>query len=188
MLGEADYSEFSIRKLAQRANVSRATLYNLYGSRDKLAVAAVQNSLREIADLVAAHNPEPGIDTLLTSSRIAAEQTLAYPHYWRVMARVLLNAEPEDDIVEALYGPQRLTSADQIEIARQAGQLRSDLDTVLFAQHLNAQAWGVTLSWFMGRFSDEQLVRERMRATISALMSVATGPVRKDLKAKLLCL
>lgn len=188
MLEEADYREFSIRELAQRAGVSRATLYNLYGSRDKLAVAAVQNSLREIADLVAAQNPEPGIDTLLTSSRIAAEQTLAYPHYWRLMARVLLNANPDDEIVEALYGPQRLTSVDQIELARQAGQLRPDLDTVLFAQHLNAQAWGVTLSWFMGRFTDEQLVRERMRSTISALVSVATGPAKKNLKAQLLCL
>jgi len=185
MLNESGYSGFSMRKLADRACVSRSTLYNLYGSRDTLAVAAVQKSQQEIAERVADLNPDEGVDRLLTASRIGGEQMAAYPHYTQAMARALLNAEPDDQLVEVLFGPHRPPATRQIEIAQEKGQIADHVDPTLFAQHLNGQAWGVTLNWLMGRFTDQQLVTEQLRSLIVALLAIAKGPTKQKLRKRL---
>jgi AcrR family transcriptional regulator len=184
MLDEG-HEALSMRKLAERVGVSRTTLYNLYGSKDMLTLAAVRNSIREIGARVRSVNPEEGIDMLLTTSRIAAEQMHAYPNYTQAMARALLNAQPDDPLVDVLFGPERPGSTRQIEIAQQKGQIDQDLDPKLLAQHLNGQAWGVTLNWLMGRFDNEQLERERRRASLTTLVGVAKGATRRRLKDEL---
>lgn len=187
MLDEG-YEVLSMPKLAARAGVSRTTLYNLYGSRDLLALAAVQNSIAEIAEQIQAADPDDGIDMLLTSSRIAAEQMAAFPNYTKAMARALFSAKPDDPLVDVLFGPKRPGSTAQVEIAQQKGQIDADLDPVVFAQHLAGQAWGVTFNWMMGRFDTEHLVQERQRAMLTMLLGVATGPAKRRLKAELAAL
>lgn len=185
MLDEAGYSKFSMRKLAERAAVSRTTLYNLYGSRDILAIAAVEKSIREIRQRVDELDPEDGVERMVISARIGREQQLAYPNYTRAMARVLLNAEPDDELVPVLFGPHRPAATAQIEIAQRKGQISPKVNATLLAQHLNGQTWGVTLNWLMGRFSDEQLVTEGLRSILSGLIAVAIGPTKRMLKRKL---
>ena len=184
MLDEG-FEVLSMPQLAKRAAVSRTTLYNLYGSRDNLAVAAVQKSIEEIAQRIQQANPTDGVDRLLVSNRIAAQQMAAYPNYTKAMARALFNAKPDDPLVPVLFGSERPGTTRQVEIAQQKGQIDPDVDPLLFAQHLAGQGWGVTLNWLMGRFSDEQLERERMRATLTMLVAVAVRDTRERLKAEL---
>ena len=48
MLADEGYAKTTIRGLAERANVAPGTLYNLYGGKDALIIAAVDELLQTI--------------------------------------------------------------------------------------------------------------------------------------------
>jgi AcrR family transcriptional regulator len=59
------YEALNIRDLAAASGVALKTLYNLYGSKDELLLAAVADLLSDVQNLEPVAGAEPGIPRLL---------------------------------------------------------------------------------------------------------------------------
>ena len=188
MLEEEGYAGMTIRSLARRAGVAQGTLYNLYGGKDDLVLAAVDDLGVELTGAGAVESADEGIDAILAFSIIVGEQLQATPRYADAMTRILFHVQPEDPLVDVLFSRSFPFLCAQLEAARQNGDLRSDIDTELVARHLVGQTWGVVMLWMMGMIPLADSTREQQRSELMTLIGVATEKGRQRLEAQLAAL
>ena len=185
MLEEVGYAGMTIRGLATRAGVAQGTLYNLYGGKDGLVLAAVDELLAELAGAAAEASDSEGLEAIFTMSEIIGAQVRATPKYADAMTRILFHVQPDDPLVDVLFARSYPFLHAQLEIAQYRGDLRPEIDTELVARHLVGQAWGVVMLWMMGMIPLADNARERQRSEIMTLIGVATDECRKRLEARL---
>ena len=185
MLEEVGYEGMTIRGLAKRAGVAQGTLYNLYGGKDALVLAAVDDLLSQLTGTAAREAPSEGIDAIFAMSGIIGAQIEATPGYADAMTRILFHVGQDDPLVDVLFARSYPFLKSQLEVARKNGEVRPDIDTGLVARHLVGQQWGVVLLWMMGMIPLEDNGRERRRSELMTLIGIATDSGRKRLEAML---
>ena len=185
MLEEVGYEGMTIRGLAKRAGVAQGTLYNLYGGKDALVLAAVDDLLSQLTGAAAREAPSEGIDAIFAMSGIIGAQVEATPGYADAMTRILFHVGQDDPLVDLLFARSYPFLKSQLEVARKNGEVRPDIDTGLVARHLVGQQWGVVLLWMMGMIPLEDNGRERRRSELMTLIGIATDSGRKRLEAML---
>ena len=185
MLEEVGYDGMTIRGLAKRAGVAQGTLYNLYGGKDALVLAAVDDLLSQLSGTAVEEAPSGGLEAIFARSRLVGAQIEATPGYADAMTRILFHVGPSDPLVEVLFAGSYPFLKSQLDAARKNGEVRPDVDTELVARHLVGQQWGVVLLWMMGMIPVEDNGRERQRSEIMTLIGIATDATRKRLEARL---
>ena len=185
MLEEVGYEGMTIRGLAKRAGVAQGTLYNLYGGKDALVLAAVDDLLSQLASTAVEEAPSAGIEAIFARSRLTGAQIEATPGYADAMTRILFHVGKNDPLVDVLFAGSYPFLKAQLEAARNNGEVRPEVDIDLVARHLVGQQWGVVLLWMMGMIPLEHNGRERQRSEIMTLMGIATDATRRRLEARL---
>ena len=185
MLAEVGYEGMTIRGLAKRAGVAQGTLYNLYGGKDTLVVAAVGDLLSQLTGSTMEEASGEGLEAIFARSRLVGSQIEATPGYAKAMTRILFRVGPGDPLVNVLFAGSLPFLKAQLEAARKNGEVRPDTDTELVARHLVGQQWGVVLLWIMGMIPLADNGRERQRSELMTLIAIATGETRKRLEARL---
>ena len=188
MLEEVGYEGMTIRGLAKRAGVAQGTLYNLYGGKDALVLAAVDDLLSQLAPTATEEAVSEGFDAIFAFSRIIGGQIEATPGYADAMTRILFHVGSDDPLVDVLFARSYPFFKAQLEIAYRKGDVRREIDIDLVARHLVGQQWGVVLLWMMGMIELKDNGRERQRGELMTLMGIATDSARKRLEAKLAAL
>ncbi len=154
------YEGVNMRDLAIAANVSTATLYNLYNSKDELILAAVQDLLQNIRESLRYH--PPGLSHLMARFEFIADVIVDNPRYADAMGRMLFAAEPSAPIVGKLITESRDQIIVDLETMRAEKDLISSVDLEKLARDLTANSWASILMLMKGfialhNFRDEYL-------------------------------
>lgn len=182
MLSESGYSGTTMRTLAERAGVVPATLYNLYGGKDELLLAALDDLLAQLSVEALASNPTPGVDAILGLVVASGRQSEQTPGYTEALARSLFNLKRDDPAVDALYARARPFFLEHMKIAQSEGQLEPGTNIDVISDHLVGQGWSVIWSWLMGLVAQQDLAREYERSYLMTLISVTTGDTNQRLR------
>ncbi len=185
MLSELGYAGMTMRALAGEADVSAATLYNLYNSKDDLILAACQDLLDDLAQRTALQIEREGIDAILVISRESSRQIVATPEYADAMTRGLFNVAKDHRLVEVLYRAAVPTYAHHLNMAREQSQLAHGTDVDQLARQLVGQDWGIVMNWMMGLVSTAELEAARARGLLMLLVGTTRGTVRRRLEQAL---
>jgi AcrR family transcriptional regulator len=185
MLSDVGYSGMTMRGLAENACVAPATLYNLYGGKDELIIAAVEDLLKVLGARAAESGEGEGIGALLATARVTGAQIQATPKYAEAMTRALFKVERDHPLVDVLFARGHPHVAAQLEIAQRKGEILPDVDTDMVARHLTGQGWSTMMLWMMGMLPIDKLVVERERNVIMTLIGITRGSARKGLEARL---
>ncbi len=185
MLDEMGYDGMTIRALAKRAGVAQGTLYNIYGGKDGLVLAAVDDLMTKLTGGAEREQSTQGVDGIFALSRIVGAQIEATPRYADAMTRILFHVGPNDPLADVLFARTLPFVRTQLEIAQRDGDVRPDIDTNLVARHLVGQQWGVVLLWMMGMIPLSENGKERQRSEIMTLLGIATEAARPRLEARL---
>lgn len=188
MLSELGYSGTTMRGLADRAGVVPATLYNLYGGKDELLLAALDDLLAQLSVEALANNPRPGVDAIIGLAVVSgqkAEQTLRYTE---ALARSLFNLKRDDPAVHVLYARARPFFLEHMNIAQAEGQLEDATDIKAICNHLVGQGWSVIWSCLMGLTPQSNLCLEYERSYLMTLISVTKGETNARLRQRFLAL
>lgn len=184
MLSELGYSRTTMRNLAERAGVVPATLYNLYGGKDELFLAALDSLLDELRVEALASNPQPGVDAILSLVASSGRTSGASPGYAEALARSLFNLKRDDPAVDALYARARPFFLEHMKKAQSQGQLVPGVEIEIISDHLVGQGWSVIWSWLMGLTERANLAREYERSYLMTLISVTTGETNARLRSR----
>jgi TetR/AcrR family transcriptional regulator, cholesterol catabolism regulator len=179
-LTEKGYEGVTMEALALRAGVVKKTLYNLYGSKDALLIAA-------ISEVIAAYRgpaggAERGIPAMIASRVAASRQIAATPEYADAMARALGQAGPGHPLVRVLLQDAVADCVLHLEAARADRELVPDVDIAEVAEQLISQVWGLILLWQKGLVPLCEFERRAVRGLLIPLLAVTRGARRRMLQ------
>ena len=185
ILSDLGYDGLTMRGLAHQAGVATSTLYTLYGNKDDLLLAAVDDLLIELAETTGATHKE-GIEAILHLNQVSTTQIQETPQYAQAMTRSLLRTGADSRLVEVLFASSYPFVLQHLEVAKDRREIRDETDVVGIAKLLVGQQWGTVLLWMMGMLTLEQLGPESKRAQVMILTNIARPACGKRLRKLLL--
>ena len=178
------YDALTMQQLAKAGDVSTKTLYNLFGSKDELLLAAVADLLGNLEQHPSMQAAGAGVPALLAFTELVGEQILETPRYAEVMARALFHAEQGHRLIEILLGNTVRVAENALVDARSHGQVDPELDVGGCARVLAAHQWGVVLLWAKGLIPLEEYRRLARNSQICSLLPICRGDTLQRLQAQ----
>ncbi len=169
LLTEQGFDCVTMNAVAERAGVVKKTLYNTFGSKDELLLAAIGEVIADYRDL--SPSIAPGFASIRASRLAAIDQVLTNPAYARAMTISLMQADNDHPLVAMLMRDAvRFTRA---QLAAETTLLATDTDTDALAKQIVAQSWGMIVLLTKGIVEPEQF-RSQSMAGLDHLLKTAS--------------
>lgn len=187
LIRETGDTDLSMRMLAQRAEVSLSTPYNLFGSKRAVVLAVLEDE-RDFVKRFRRLKTSNSIQRIFAAHELAFSYYTQDPEFYRTLWRALLSTTSEDDM--GLATPERLAQTraiwrDMVIAAAKDGYLRDDQPVDLILQAMAHITGGALLSWAMGSQSTEHLTPSVGLGYAFCLAGTATDTGRDLLKTSI---
>lgn len=177
-------TDFSMRRLAEVAEISPATPYNLFGSKEALLYALLARSLDEIAATGLAFDSHDPLDRALEAAEKAAGMFVGDPDYMRPLYRYLLGVP--DGVHRPRFIARSLAYWRKCFAVDEAGGLFDgdfDIDSLVYA--LMAHFMGVLEFWIQDDVDAEGFRQRVTSGTVLLLLPFASEAARARLRKRL---
>lgn len=175
----------TMQSIAQSSETSLKTLYNLYGSRDLLLLAAASELLDDLEGSVEVQNSEPGIPRLLAFTQGVMRGFEYTPEYARVIVSILLRAEKDHPNANTQLRRVQRFAYEALCTAQEQGELQKGLDLEELSCLICANQWGITLLWEKGLMRLEQLEMQTNLSHYLTLTPLCRGKRKQMMNAVL---
>ncbi len=177
-------TDFSMRSLAEAAEVSPATPYNLFTSKDGLLYALLSRSLDEITLRGLAFRSNDALERVLEAAVQAADIFLHDPDFMRPLYQFLLG------VADPVHRPKFITRSldywrSALEAARAERLLTSDFDPDVLAYTHMAHFMGVLEFWIHDDIDAAGFKARVIYDTILLLLPLADDTRRPRLMRRL---
>ena len=180
ILREAGHQGLSIRTLAERANVTTPTIYNLVGSKQEILLALSDETIRE---LELAHHVSTTVDPIEKAEEVINGTVAIYrsdEDYTRQL-HLGLEAESLDDFDKTLRHRGRKVAIDDCKRALDLGYLRGEVDSELLGNRFASGFQQAQRAWLRGEFDLEGMRKEALISCFIILAADAKPKFHKRL-------
>lgn len=185
LLQETGAADLSMRTLAERAGVSPATPYNLFGSKRAILVSVLED-IRGFGKFFATSARLPPFERILNAVALAVGYYEHDPAFYRVLWRTILGSDAGEDR-SAIFNAKRDAFWTQLlQDAADAGLLRPGIQVAGLRRALDAAFRGTMLDWASGELPTEALQPGIGLAYVLILRGAASAPGLRLLDAPLL--
>lgn len=168
----------SMRRLAQEADVSVRTIYNLFGDKDGLVEALVRDSFDAMAAAVGELDADDPIDRIWQAVALSVEVNCRY------VPRAVVAAVVTDVTLQRALSttwPGLEVTLDALRAATRSQALRDDLTAETLLEHAGAVFLHLLWQWSQGEIDEPALTAGALHAFDVSLLAVATPRVRARL-------
>lgn len=184
LLREVGMDGISIKLVAERAEVSAATVYNLFGTKNAILKQVLDLDLEQFEARVARLKSKDALQRIFDAVHVAARLYEDDPGFYRatMMVRPVSGAP---DVYAARRDPRLAFWRGMIEAAVAEGHLRRDVNDEVLGTLLNHITAGVLADWIAHVISVRQLEREICFGFAVALRAFSTGPASAVLDGRI---
>ncbi len=178
------YAGLTMRELAKVAHVSVPTLYNLFGSKDAIVIAELEESARTIAARMptgGASFHERGRAGFEAGMQLIEES----PALYRAAMRMFLTSPEMTPIRQRVEEGFVAIMAGNLAAAKAAGQLAAWAQPMIVARHLFAGYLATFLAWGMGELDHAGFRAAALSSMCHLLIGVARGEFAREIEADL---
>lgn len=166
----------SMRMIAGRAGVSIATAYNLFGSKQAVVLAVLEDR-RNFEEKFAELKTENPVDLVFAGHELAVSFYAQDPEFYRPLWRALLDTSGKNE--GELVSPERQAETREasraiLAKAQREGYLNKEESVDWLERSLSHCAVGSTLSWAAGTLPTEALLPSAGLAYAYILSAAAT--------------
>jgi AcrR family transcriptional regulator len=174
LLRETGVEELSMRAVADRADVSLSTVYNLFESKQAVLARVFDRDLADFEQLVAAAPSPDVLARMFDALDIAADLYQADPAFYRATMWRRPGESSELGLRATLRAPRIRFWRGMVAAAAQEGWLRRGSDPEVVGALLIQIFGGVLADWIAGEISIETLRRELKLGFAVTLLAFAT--------------
>jgi len=168
----------SMRTIAAESGTTEKTLYNVYGSKNRLIATAARERSAKLFEAAVGAAPEGGWPMLRTFARMAAELTLADPPMARALATVLLE-HSELVGLESVYEGRVALALEQMA---EAGDLDPNYPHALLIRLIRLGVTAAVLFWSKDELSDGELEPYISTRIVETLLPYVPASRQKPLR------
>ncbi len=176
--------KLTMRHLAEEAEVSLRTPYNLFGSKTEILISLMDEVAWGFGDITGGSSSRPVLERLLQlidrMERVyASDETFYRDIYWAIMS----SDQPDSRIrnTERLIALSQAAIADAIA----ANELDEAVDAEDFGRHLMIQLLAVLGMWASGYFDNKDSARQIKLGWCASLLAHATRKSKPFLQERL---
>jgi AcrR family transcriptional regulator len=172
----------TMRRLAERAEVSLRTPYNLFGSKTDVLIALLNEAQLQLAPLGDAAGPGSALDQLLGAlTRIEAFFASDEEYYRGIYHAIMTSDHPE----ARKAGVARAITTAQWLMARavERRELAAQTDSAALGRHLAIQLLAVLGMWGSGFFPNRESIAQVRRGWLAELLQHCSKDMRPSLAA-----
>jgi len=182
LLRESGFDAVSMLRIAERASVSPATVYNLFQTKAAVLRQVFDRDLSQFERLVEMAPASDGLDRIFKAVDIAVTLYRDDPGFYRAMAQGVRGGEtPRSAFSEPRIGFWRR----MVAAARAQGPLVPRADERLLGVTLTQIMRGAFAEWAAGVISAKRLALEANYGFALALLVYAAGDAATDLTERL---
>jgi len=170
-----------IADVAERADVSVATIYNLIGTRDRLLIALLDDVAEQVRTRLGQGSARSGVDACLHVIATACGTVLDDADMVRAILANVGNAAPDQWLADGLESSIRRS----VDAAIAGGELGVELSSVAVANGIQLGFRGALISWVFGLLPDERLTASAEYMTLHVLANAATPGIRPEIDQRL---
>lgn len=182
LLRETGIDALSVAQIAEKAKVSPATVYNLFGTKSAILQQVFDRDLRDYERLVERARARDALDRIFKAVAIAASVYGADPDFYRAMAH---GGRRGDNLYSSVSELRIGFWQRAVARARTDGQLRADANDALLGVALSQIMRGAFYEWAAESISAERLAQEVAYGFVLALINHATEHAAAALRAEL---
>lgn len=187
LIRETGDTDLSMRMIAQRAEVSLATPYNLFGSKHAVVLAVFEDE-RDFVVRFSKLKASNAIDRIFDAHTLATGYFTEDPGFYRPLWRALLDTQGGDST--GLATPERLERNRAgwralIEDAQAEGLLDRSVSSDMLERTLSTMANGAMLSWVMGMLATTELLPSTALGYAFVMRGAATPAGARILQEKI---
>ncbi len=176
-----------MRLIASRAEVSIATAYNLFGSKQAVVLAVLEDK-QTFAERLASVKAQNPIDMVFVAHELAVSYYTQDPEFYRPLWRALLDSSGKSDM--SIVPPERQaeTRAAWRSVLMQAqneGYLDKEESIEWLERSLTHSATGAMLSWATEALPTEALLPSAGLGYAYILSAAATAKGKTTLKQRI---
>ena len=178
-LSDNGYERLNMRDLAVAAGVSPTTLYNQFENKDTLVLAALSDMLQHI-DWDVSATESRGIARVLARAEAVTTQMNLHPAYAEAMILMLINASPEDLIVQILLNSALGETGTRIDEMLELGEIEPDTNREGLLRRLATGGWAAILLWQKKIIPAENLGSQYRENLLASMWPVLTPNARES--------
>lgn len=187
LIRETGDTDLSMRMIAQRAEVSLATPYNLFGSKHAVVLAVFEDE-RDFVVRFSKLKASNAIERIFDAHTLATGYFTDDPDFYRPLWRALLGSQDGDST--GLATPERLERNRAgwralLEHAQVEGLMDRSVSSDVLERSLSTMANGAMLSWVMGMLATSELLPTTALGYALMLRGAATPAGAKILQTKI---
>jgi AcrR family transcriptional regulator len=183
LLREVGADELSVKMIADRADVSAATIYNLFGAKGAVLEKVYARDFEAFVAKVAAAEPAPALDLMFESIRIAADLYRSDPAFYRGMS--IGNPRAERDLVISVQAPRAAFWQALLARAVKERDLGADTRIDLVSTAMMQLGGGAFGAWVADLISVDEMARQTCYGMARLLLGVARPAGRARLQARI---
>ena len=183
LLREVGVDDLSVKMIADRADLSPATVYNLFGAKGAVLSRVYERDFDGFVAKVAAAGSPSALDEIFDSVRITADLYRSDPSFYRGIT--IRNPRAERELVISVHSPREAFWRDLLARAVREGDLahgaRTDLASMVMLQ-MSGGAFGY---WCADLITLEEMELQTSYAFALLLMGLARPSGRTKLQARI---
>ncbi len=172
-----------MRAIAAASHVTEKTLYNIFGSKDRLIATAAQHRSAEVFEAAAHALSAGGVAYLLEFARRVADVTLEAPEMARVLAQVLLDYSE----LVGLQDVYAIHVGNAFDRMREDGIVADGASRESFIRLMRLGIVSTVLFWAHNEVADEELAAhlelQVCRCLLSILRARSMNPILRRIGA-----
>ena len=185
LLRTDDLASLTTERVAERAEVSPATVYNLVGPREQLLVALMDRVIDQLVTTVAELDPA-ATDDPLAAARLIVERSVevfvAESDVYRQVVGAVGDLTASSSYLA--HDPAQLQVA-AMRDAQRDGIIRADLDPAALGRQIYLTYTGAMLAWAGGALSDDGFSIATRHGLVTVVVAAATDEHRERYLAEL---
>ena len=184
LLREGGIEALTMRSLAERAQISSRTPYNLFGSKTDVLIGLIDEPLRRFLSAPSLPLAKGILPTMLAMVQVIYRQYEPEIDYYRTIYWGVMASDHHEARAAGLTRSRKVAER-QIRAAMAAGELRAKTDPPALAAHIVAVIMGLLGLWASKLLSGPELVTECRRSLILCFLGYCTPTLVPDLSSEL---
>ena len=185
LVASQGYHGMVMSDLAEVADVSPTTLYNLFNTKDELLLEALRGLLVKNYEKVEKLSEDSGWKYLLAVAENGAWLRSSEPEFGVAITDALLRAKPGDPLTKLLFNGVREDFLDSLQMMESKGVLLDGVDPAHLATILVGNYWSTFILLNKGIEKNKQLVLSTKINMLSLLVASTRGEAKKQMEGYL---
>lgn len=186
LIGEHGYANFNVGELGARAGVAKQTIYNIFGTKERLIATAINDYFEEREGRIRYTSQPATMERMIERVIVAGRASQSIPHYLTAVMAIYHAVDTDPDIWEAIHQVGIYPQRAWIETLAERGQLQPWVEADKLIDEIAAQRNLVLLEWCRGKLDNDEALRRKVVGALSMMVGATRGEARAEIEARLL--